>query len=112
MLKIEVIGNLGADAEMKSVNGSEFISMNVAHNIKRGEVEQTTWCSVSLPATFKNTLPYLKKGTRVYVRGDLGLRVYSSAISHQYEAGVNVYARELEICAYVENNENETDNPF
>lgn len=100
MLKVELIGNLGADAEVKAVNGSEFISMNIAHNEKRGEIEKTIWCSVSLPIVYKNALPYLKKGARVFVRGDLGLRVYSSSVSRQYEAGVNIYAKEMEICLY------------
>ena len=106
MLKVELIGNLGADAEVKTVNGLEFIRMNIAHYELRGEVEKTIWCSVSLPNVYKNALPYLKKGTRVFVRGDLGLRVYSSSVSRQYEAGVNIYAKEMEICLYVKEDGN------
>lgn len=106
MLKVELIGNLGADAEIKSHNGAEFISMNVSHNVKREGVEKTIWCSVSLPIVYKNALPYLRKGVRVFVRGDLGLRVYSSSVSRQYEAGVNIYAKEMEICLYAKEGEN------
>ena len=31
MLKAQVIGNLGADAEVKSSNGKQFVSFRVAH---------------------------------------------------------------------------------
>ena len=31
MLKVEIIGNLGADAEIKEANGSKFVTMRVAH---------------------------------------------------------------------------------
>ena len=34
MLKCEIIGNLGADAEVKEANGSKFVAMRVAHSSK------------------------------------------------------------------------------
>ncbi|MBQ9847373.1 MAG: single-stranded DNA-binding protein [Clostridia bacterium] len=100
MFKVEIIGNLGVDARVESVNGSEFLAFSVAHNEKIGDHEETLWVSVSLPVSFRGALPYLKKGARVFVRGGFGLRMYHSSFSHQREAGINLYGRELEIITY------------
>lgn len=108
MLKVEIIGNLGVDARVESVNGNEFISFSVAHNEKVGDREETLWVSVSLPISFRGALPYLKKGARVFVRGGFGLRMYHSSITRQREAGVNLYGRELEIITYPPSEKNET----
>ena len=45
MLKMEMIGHLGADAEVKEFNGNKFVSFNVAHTEKRNGGERTTWVS-------------------------------------------------------------------
>ena len=34
MIKLEIIGNLGADAEIKQYNGNKFVSFRVAHTDK------------------------------------------------------------------------------
>ena len=34
MFKVEVIGNLGADAQVKDANGTKFITFRVAHTEK------------------------------------------------------------------------------
>ena len=48
MLQIEVIGNIGADAEIKEFGGKKYVSFNVAHSERRKDasgttVESTTW---------------------------------------------------------------------
>lgn len=32
MIRLEIVGNLGADAEIKDYNGSKFVSFRVAHS--------------------------------------------------------------------------------
>lgn len=98
MLIAEVIGNLGADAEVKN---DEYISFRVAHNEKTrtlsSVIENTTWVSVSMSLDRKGILPYLKKGTCVYVRGNLRCRVYVGNDGHHH-AGVNIRALHVELC--------------
>lgn len=98
MLTAEVIGNLGADAEVK--NG-EYIAFRVAHNEKTktidSVIETTTWVSVSMSLEKKVLLQYLKKGTCVYVRGNLRCRVYVGNDGHHH-AGVNLRALHVELC--------------
>lgn len=105
MLKIDVLGNLGADAEVMNHNGNEFISFRVASTNKWTDKEniqhaETTWCSCSMNAdNNRNVLPYLKKGTKVYVRGNANFNVYSSPKTKQMEVGVNIRVMELELAS-------------
>lgn len=104
MIKIEVIGNLGADAQLQVVNGNKFVSFRVANTDSwtdkvTGEIKKTTqWISCSLNGDGGSLLPYLKKGTKVFVRGNTNMVTYSSPKSHMIEVGVNLYVREIELC--------------
>lgn len=111
MLKIEVLGNLGADAEVKNHNGSEFISFRVASTNKWTDSENlihsdTTWCSCTMSVdSGKNVMPYMKKGTKVFVRGNVNFNVFSSPKTKQMEVGVNIRVMELELASAAEKKE-------
>lgn len=103
MLKAEMIGNLGADAEVKSGDGYSFVSMRVANTEKwKDEAGQdhtdTQWIDVAWNKTDSELLKYLKAGTKVYVRGFLRTRVYSSLKDRKMKAGVTINATEIELC--------------
>lgn len=124
MLKIEVIGNLGAQAETKSQNGEVFVTMRVAAtnkfvNKQTGEIKKdTTWVSCIWRGDHSRVMPFLTSGTKVFVRGDAVLKMY---IGHdgQKHAGLNVRVQDLELCgskpevdgAPMQTNEG-TDEPF
>lgn len=103
MLKIEVIGNLGAQAETKSQNGEVFVTMRIAAtnkfvNKQTGEIrEDTTWVSCIWRGDHRRVVPFLTSGTKIFVRGDAVLKMY---IGHdgQKHAGLNVRVQELELC--------------
>lgn len=103
MLKIEIIGHLGADATLENVNGKEFISFRVAHTVRvrrsdGNTSEVTTWARVSFPESRRNVLPFLTKGTQVYVRGSAKFSIYDSLAAHAKVVGVDIFANELELC--------------
>lgn len=102
MLKIQVIGNLGADAELHQSNGSEFISFRVAHteSITHNGVQtdSVTWVDVTMNGNGGQLLQYLKKGAKVFVDGNLALRVYSSKKDRCMKAGATCFARTVELC--------------
>lgn len=104
MIKIEVIGNLGADAQLQMVNGSKFVSFRVANtdawtDKQTGEIKKSTqWISCTLNGDGGALTQYLKKGTKVFVRGNAQIVIYSSPKTHQMEAGVNLFVREIELC--------------
>lgn len=103
MLKLEVIGNLGANAEIKNDNGRTFVQFRVAHTDKFTDIsgvkhENTTWIQCFITGDAKGLLQYLTKGTKVFVRGDMQLRVYSSEKERKMVAGVSIAVREIELC--------------
>lgn len=101
MLKLDLIGNLGADVQIKESDGRKFASCRVAHtdNWKDKEGirhEQTTWIDVILSAD-SNLIPYLKTGTMVYVRGNMSTRVYSSEKDRCMKAGITLRAESIQL---------------
>lgn len=102
MFKFQVIGNLGADAQVNESNGRKWVGFRVAHTerFQRSDgslVEKTTWISCALNGDGGLLLQYLRKGTRVYVEGDGSLNVYSSPKTHQFEAGAQLNVRSIEL---------------
>lgn len=103
MLKVELIGNIGADAEVKDFQGNKFVTFRVAHSSKfkdanGTETESTTWVDVTMNDTESKVIPFLKQGVKVFVRGNASLRVYSSPKDRMMKAGLQVSAWEIELC--------------
>lgn len=104
MIKIEIIGNLGADAQLQVYNGNKYVSFRIANTDSwtdkaTGEIKKSTqWVSCTLNGDGGALAQYLKKGTKVFVRGNAQFVVFSSAKSHQMEVGVNLFVREIELC--------------
>lgn len=101
MLKVTVIGHIGANAEVKSANGNEFTVFRVAHTSKwKSEDgvshEETIWVDVTMQGK-PAVLPYLVRGQMVYVEGTANLRVYSSPKDKCMKAGITVNARAVEL---------------
>ena len=103
MLKIEVIGNLGATAEVKSNNGEKFVTFRVAStnkytNKQTGEItEDTTWISCIWRGEHPRVTPFLTQGTKVFVRGDAALKIFIGHDGNKH-AGLNLRVNELELC--------------
>ena len=103
MLKIEVIGNLGADAEVKSNTGEKFVTFRVAStnkytNKQTGEItEDTTWISCIWRGEHPRVTPLLTQGTKVFVRGDAALKIFIGHDGNKH-AGLNLRVAELELC--------------
>lgn len=104
MLHAIVIGNIGADAEVKVADGHKFITFRVAHNdsftdAQGNKVERTAWidCTMNCDAGEPAVLPYLKGGTLVCVQGSFSTRVYSSAQDRCMKAGVTIRVQRVEL---------------
>lgn len=101
MLKSILIGYLGADAEVKNVNGKEFTTMRIANTSRwtddAGNVhEETIWVDCSINGTSKVN-DFLKKGQLVYVEGTTSLRVFSSAKDRCMKAGLTIHVKSIEL---------------
>ncbi len=83
MIKLMVIGNLGKDCMVNTVNGKNVINFNVAHTEKfkdstGAQREKTTWVECAYWTDRTGISPYLKKGTQVYAEGTPEVRTYQT----------------------------------
>jgi single-strand DNA-binding protein len=76
MLKMQVIGHLGKDAEAKEYNGKSVINFNIAHTEKFNGQTKTTWIEAAYWTERTGIAPYLKKGIQVYVEGQPEVKTY------------------------------------
>lgn len=104
MLQATIIGNLGANAEIKSTDGREFVTFRIAHNDSFNRAdgtksEQSIWvdCTISCANGRPAVLPYLTRGTAVCVIGNVSLRVYSSEKDRCMKAGLTIHVQKLEL---------------
>lgn len=78
MIKLMVIGNLGKDATVNTVNNKNVINFSVAHTEKYNDKEKTTWVECAYWSEKTGIAPYLKKGQQVYVEGQPEVRTWES----------------------------------
>lgn len=94
--KVQLIGNLGADPEARSLNsGGEVVNLRVATTetwTKDGQKnEKTEWHQVVIfnENIAKVAKSYLRKGSKVYLEGQLTTRKW------QDQAGADRYSTEI-----------------
>jgi single-strand DNA-binding protein len=74
MIKMQVIGNLGKDCVVNTVNGKNVINFTLAHTEKYRDSqgnnqEKTIWVDCAYWTDRTAIAPYLTKGKQVYVEG-------------------------------------------
>ena len=88
MKQIQIIGNLGQNSKVANgSNGRELTTFSVAVSNRQNT---TTWYSVCMRRNDKLD-PYLVKGTKVFVQGDLEPVLYNGGIQ------LNVFAERVEL---------------
>src|ERR1041384_7587211 len=74
MIKMQVIGNLGKDCVVNTVNGKNVINFTIAHTEKYRDSqgnnqEKTTWVDCAYWTDRTAISPYLTKGKQVFAEG-------------------------------------------
>lgn len=78
MLNLTASGNLGRDAELRTVGNSTVCNFSVAAQSGFGDKKQTEWISCGLWGRLGESVnEFLKKGTPVTVAGELSTREYN-----------------------------------
>lgn len=82
MIKMQVIGNLGKDCVVNTVNGKNVINFTVAHTEKykdsQGQQqEKTTWVDCAYWTDRTAISPYLTKGKQVFAEGTPEVRSFT-----------------------------------
>ncbi len=101
MIKLQIVGNLGADCIAKEVNGKNVINFNVAHTEKfkdgQGNLkEKTTWVNCAYWTDRTAVAQYLKKGKQVYVEGWPEAEAYTNK-ENQPAATLRVRVKDLQL---------------
>lgn len=81
MIKMQVIGNLGKDCLVNTVNGKNVMNFTVAHTEKYRDSqgnnqEKTTWVDCAYWSDKTGIAPYLTKGKQVFVEGTPEVRTF------------------------------------
>ena len=96
------IGNLAADAKIVKIGSDEFVSFRIGCSRKyrdadNVEHENTQWVSILRKGNGGGLVQYLKKGTKVYVSGNVEIKPYRGS-DGEYYVSTQVMAREIELC--------------
>lgn len=92
MLKADIIGNLGANAQTKQINGKDYVSFDIAHT----EKDTTVWISALWRGNGGNLMQYLTKGTSVFVRGNLSAGTYTTR-SGEVRVSLSIMVSEINL---------------
>lgn len=79
---MQIIGNLGKDCVVNTVNGKNVINFTVAHTEKYRDSqgnnqEKTTWVDCAYWTDRTAIAPYLQKGTQVFAEGTPEVRSFT-----------------------------------
>jgi single-strand DNA-binding protein len=101
MIKLQIVGNLGADCILKEVNGKNVINFNVAHTEKfkdaQGNLkERTTWVNCAYWTDRTAVAQYLKKGKQIYAEGTPEAEAYTNK-ENQPAATLRMRVRDLQL---------------
>jgi len=114
MLKGIVIGNITADAMIKSVNGgNEFVTFTVASNRSYTNAQGMKVEVADFIDIVKNPSgvdPFLTKGTQVYVEGNISCSAWSDN-QGQLRASMQINAREVQLLGSKKDN-NQNQQPY
>lgn len=103
MFNVTIIGNLGADAEVRKSNGKEFVALSIADSRKfkkedGSEQTITNWYDAIISNVNHPVIPFLKQGVKVCVQGQCSLRVFSSKKDRMMKAGATCHVETIELC--------------
>src|SRR6188474_3164551 len=82
MIKMQIIGHLGKDCVVNTVNGKSVINFTIAHTEKYRDSqgasqEKTIWVDCAYWTDRTAVSPYLTKGTQVFVEGSPEVRSFT-----------------------------------
>lgn len=113
MIKLQIIGRLGKDCIVNSVNGKNVINFSVAHSEKYKDSqgvmqEKTIWVDCAYWTDRTAVAQYLTKGVQVFVEGAPEVRTFTRQ-DNTSGASLTVRVREVQLLGGGRN-ENSTPN--
>lgn len=109
MIKVTAIGNIGKDAELKTIGGAQYASFSIAVTRKVKGDNKTFWYNVMKYDKDGKLAQYLTKGTKVFVSGEPSLSAYVSKNTGDAIADMTIWTNELEFCSSGEKQNQQTE---
>jgi len=95
---INFVGRLGADAELKHVGDHMILEFTIANNTGFGDKAVTNWFRCSMWGNRGQKIEsYMRKGTQVFVTGELRLRPYTNKEGID-KLSADVRVNEIDFC--------------
>jgi len=92
---ISVIGRVGHEPEKRMTpNGKELYTVSIAYTDYAKKEKETVWVKVTLSKMFENVIPYIKKGSKIFVNGKMSAPNVSQKTGKAY---IDVYASHIEL---------------
>jgi single-strand DNA-binding protein len=109
MIKLQIIGNVGRNAEIKEVNGRKAISFTLASNkiytdkegVKQSKI---TWVSCTAwkeASQSTEVAKYITKGSKIFVEGYPEINMYKDK-DGKMNASLNLQVDQIELITTVE----------
>lgn len=94
MIKCTIIGNLGRDAEIRTINQKEYYRMSVG--TRRRKDESPLWVQVMYPRRSDGLDGLLREGAKIYARGDMQVGAFTRR-DGSVEPDVTLWGQELQL---------------
>lgn len=92
---VNVVGNVGREPEKRvTPNGKELYSISLAYSDFGKKEKETVWVRVTLSKAFEKVIPYIKKGSKLFVTGKMGAPHVSAKNGNAY---LDVFAYQVEL---------------
>lgn len=99
MIELQAIGNIGKDAEQKTIGGNSYASFSIAVTEKLSDGEKTTWIRVMKFDKEGKLTPHLTKGKKVWIRGNPYFSAYINKNTGEAVSDITIWADKIEFCS-------------
>lgn len=100
MIELQAIGNIGKDAEQKTIGGKSYVSFSIGVTEKTSDgKDKTTWLRVMKYDSEGKLTAYLTKGKKVWVRGNPYFSAYVSKNTGEAIPDTTIWADKLVFCS-------------
>jgi hypothetical protein len=98
MIKIELIGNIGKDAETITIGGNTYASFTIAVSDQVKGEEKTTWYRAMKSDKDGKLVPHLTKGKKLFICGKPTISACISQKTNTAVGDLTIWINELVFC--------------
>lgn len=110
MIELQAIGNLGKDAEQKTIGSKSYATFSIGVTEKISDAKnKTTWLRVMKYDSEGKLTAYLTKGKKVWVRGNPYFSAYVSKNTGEAIPDTTIWADKLVFCSSGEKQNQQTE---